>query len=143
MMVAGACSGRDESLCGRLRLKQIDGRRLVAEAGAYGDTLAADGATTAQHGCAGLGLHARTKTVRLDAFAAIGLKCALGHENALLFPLTNLRLDGKFQVYRRLRPESSLLCLAVQKRLRQPASHYLFQTDTMNDPMHWFFFAPP
>jgi hypothetical protein len=27
---------------------------------------------------------------------AIGLKCALGHENALLFPKENLRLDGKF-----------------------------------------------
>jgi hypothetical protein len=39
--------------------------------------------------------------------AAIGLKCALGHGNALLFPTENLSLDGKIQVYRRLRQESS------------------------------------
>jgi len=34
--------------------------------------------------------------MRLHAFAAIGLKCALGHKNALLLPEENLRLDGKF-----------------------------------------------
>jgi hypothetical protein len=39
--------------------------------------------------------------------AAIGLKCALGHGIALLFPVENLRLDGKTQVYRRLSQESS------------------------------------
>jgi len=35
------------------------------------------------------------------------LKCALGHRNALLFPLENLRLGGKYQVYLRLGQESS------------------------------------
>ena len=69
---------------------------LVAEAGADSHALAADGAAAAQHGCAALGLHPRAKTVSLHAFAAIGLKCALRHENALLFPGENLRLDGKF-----------------------------------------------
>jgi hypothetical protein len=70
--------------------------KLVAESSAHGHALAADGTTPAQHGCAALGLHTRAETVRLHAFAAIGLKCALGHGNALLFPLENLRLDGKF-----------------------------------------------
>jgi hypothetical protein len=68
------------------RLKQNRRQTLVAEACAYRHTLAADGTTAAQHGCAALGLHTRAETVRLHASAAIGLKCALGHENALLFP---------------------------------------------------------
>jgi len=34
----------------------------------------------------------------LHTVAAIGLKCALGHGSALLFPERNLSLDGKFQV---------------------------------------------
>jgi hypothetical protein len=38
------------------------------------------------------------------------LKCALGHGSALLFPEENLRLDGKFQVYRSLGQESSPNC---------------------------------
>jgi hypothetical protein len=58
---------------------------LVAEAGGYSDTFAADGTTAAQYGCAALGLHPRAESVRLHAFTAIGLKCALGHKNALLF----------------------------------------------------------
>jgi len=70
-------------------------RDLVAESRADGDALAAGRAAAAQHGCAALGLHTRTKAVSLDAAAAIRLKCALGHESALLFPLENLRLDGK------------------------------------------------
>jgi hypothetical protein len=32
--------------------------------------------------------------VRFHTVAAVGLKCALGHENALLFPLKNLRFDS-------------------------------------------------
>jgi hypothetical protein len=39
------------------------------------------------------------------------LKCALGHGNALLYPMENSRLDGKIQVYRRLAQESSVNCL--------------------------------
>ncbi len=58
---------------------------LVAIPGADGDALAADRTATAQYGCAALGLHPRTKTVRLNALAAVRLKCALWHENALLF----------------------------------------------------------
>ncbi len=53
---------------------------LVAEAGAYGDALTPDGAAPAQHGGTAFGLHAGTKTVCLDALAAIGLKRALGHK---------------------------------------------------------------
>jgi hypothetical protein len=71
-------------------------RESVAEAGADGHALAADGPAAAQHGCACLGLHSRTETVGFQAFTAIRLKCALRHENALLFPDENLRLDGKY-----------------------------------------------
>jgi len=71
---------------------------LVAEAGADGNALATDGAAAAEYGCAGLGLHAGTEAVCLDALAPIGLKCALGHGDALLFPCGNLRLNGKIQV---------------------------------------------
>jgi hypothetical protein len=77
------------------RLKQNGGKGLVAEAGAYGNALAADGTATAENGCAALGLHARAKAVCFHTVAAIGLKCALGHGNALLFASKNLRLDGK------------------------------------------------
>jgi hypothetical protein len=69
-------------------------RRLVAEASADGHALAADGAAAAQHGGSSLGLHARAETVNFHAFAAIGLKCALGHEDTLLFLEEILRLDG-------------------------------------------------
>jgi hypothetical protein len=71
-------------------------RGLVAEACADGHALAADCTAAAENGCAGLGLHARAEAVSFHAIAAIRLKCALGHENALLFPKENLRLDGKF-----------------------------------------------
>jgi len=77
------------------RPKQNGGKRLVAESRADGNALAADRTAAAQHGSAALGFHTRTKAVSLDAAAAIRLKCALGHKSALLFPLENLRLDGK------------------------------------------------
>jgi hypothetical protein len=63
---------------------------LVAEASAYGNALAANSAAAAQHGSAGLGLHARAEAVCFHTVAAVGLKCALRHGNALLFPLENL-----------------------------------------------------
>jgi hypothetical protein len=81
---------------GAFRLKENGRRGLVAESRADGYTLAADGTAAAQHGSTGLGLHTRAETMSLHAFPAIGLKCALRHENALLFPSENLRLDGKF-----------------------------------------------
>ena len=64
-------------------------------AGADRDTLAANGATAAQNGSAAFGLHPRAEAMGLDAAMAIRLKCALGHENALLFPCENVSLDGK------------------------------------------------
>jgi len=76
-------------------LKQDGRRELVAESRADGNAFAADGAATVQDGSAGLGLHPRAEAVCLDAVAAVGLKCALGHGIALLFPRGNLRLDGK------------------------------------------------
>jgi hypothetical protein len=71
---------------GTKRLRTKTGwRELVAESGADSYALAADGTAAAQHGRTRLGLHASTKTVGFHALAAIGLKCALGHKNALLF----------------------------------------------------------
>jgi len=52
---------------------------LVAVSSAYGNTLASNGAAAAQHSCSRLGLHARPESVRFDAAAAVGLKCALWH----------------------------------------------------------------
>jgi hypothetical protein len=60
---------------------------LVAEAGAHCNALAANGTATAQYSSAGLGLHARAEPVCFHTVAAVGLKCALGHGIALLFPL--------------------------------------------------------
>jgi hypothetical protein len=57
---------------------------LVAEAGADCNTPAALGAAAAEYRGSALGLHAGSEAVSLDAFAAIRLKCALGHGNALL-----------------------------------------------------------
>ncbi len=57
---------------------------LVAETGAYGNALAAGRAAAAEHGGSALGLHAGSKAVGLHALAAVGLKCALRHGNALL-----------------------------------------------------------
>src|SRR5580698_6974420 len=63
---------------------------LVAETGADGNPLAAGRAATAEHGGSALGLHAGPKAVGLDALAAVGLKCALGHGNALLLLLVEI-----------------------------------------------------
>ena len=85
-----------------------NGRRdLVAVSGADRDTFAANGTAAAQHGCTRLRLHARAKAVSLGATLAVGLKCALGHRNALLILNENLSQCGKIQVYRRLSQESS------------------------------------
>jgi hypothetical protein len=92
---------------GKLRLIQNLQAGLVAETSADRHALAANGATAAEHGCASLGLHAGAEAMGFHAFASIRLKCALGHENALLFPDGNLCLDGKYLVYRRLGQESS------------------------------------
>jgi hypothetical protein len=74
--------------------KLIGGEGLVAVAGAYSNALTADGPAAAQYSSAGCGLHARPKPVCFHTVAAVGLKCALGHGNALLFPLKNLRFDS-------------------------------------------------
>jgi hypothetical protein len=75
-------------------LAEWKGSGLVAEASTDGNALAANGTATAQYCCAGLGLHARPKSVRLHTVAAVGLKCALGHENALLFPIEDVAFDS-------------------------------------------------
>jgi hypothetical protein len=70
--------------------------KLVAEAGANGNALAASGTTAAENGGAALGLHARTEAVLLYAAVAVRLKCALRHGNALLSANEKSRRDGKY-----------------------------------------------
>jgi len=60
-------------------------KKLVAEASADSDALAALGATSAEDGLAAFGLHACPKAVGRDSLAAVWLKCALRHWSALLF----------------------------------------------------------
>ena len=57
---------------------------LIAEARADRDALAPLGPTARQHRPAALGLHARTKSVRLRAVTTVGLECALGHSKTAL-----------------------------------------------------------
>ena len=72
--------------------------------GTDGDALASGGAAAAEHGSAGIGLHARPEAVRFRAVAAVGLKCSFGHSDPLLFPKENLQFScnveyiaGEFQ----------------------------------------------
>ena len=80
------------------------GRKSVAMRGTDGDALASGGAPAAEHGGAGIGLHARPEAVRFRAVAAVGLKCSFGHSDPLLFPKENLQFSctieyiaGEFQ----------------------------------------------
>jgi hypothetical protein len=59
-------------------------KELVAETGADGDLVTALGATTAEDGGTGLGLHAGQETVGLRAVAAVGLESTLRHGTKLL-----------------------------------------------------------
>jgi hypothetical protein len=61
--------------------------------GTDGDALASGGAPAAEHGGAGIGLHARPEAVRFRAVAAVGLKCSFGHRDPLLFPKENLQFS--------------------------------------------------
>jgi hypothetical protein len=55
-------------------------KKLLAEAGLYGDALPSFGAAAGKHLLAPLGLHARAKTMLLNSLAPVGLECTLGHE---------------------------------------------------------------
>ena len=57
---------------------------LVAITRRYGDALASLGTTARQHRPTALGLHARTKSVRLRAVTTVGLECALRHAKTAL-----------------------------------------------------------
>jgi hypothetical protein len=70
-------------------------RSLVAETSADGNAFTANGTAAAEHGSACFGFHARPKSVNFYTAVAVGLKCALGHGNALLFALKNLRFDSE------------------------------------------------
>jgi hypothetical protein len=70
-------------------------RSLVAEASTNGDALTADGTAAAEYGSACFGLHARPESVNFYTAVAVRLKCALGHGNALLLALKNLRFDSE------------------------------------------------
>jgi threonine synthase len=55
-------------------------KKLLAEAGFYGDPLPSFSAAAGKHLLAALGLHARAKTMLLASLAPVGLECTLGHE---------------------------------------------------------------
>ena len=83
--------------CGRARRKQS--KQLLAETRLYGDALASLGATAGNNRPPALGLHTRTKPVRLGPATTVGLECALGHSRTAL--LTGKKLDkDKPKVYR-------------------------------------------
>jgi hypothetical protein len=65
-------------------LRKAQSNCLVAESGAYRDALTSLGATARQHRPAALGLHTRTKSVRLGPATTVGLKCALWHSKTAL-----------------------------------------------------------
>jgi hypothetical protein len=70
--------------------------QLVAEAGTDCDASASLRTAAAEHGGSALGLHAGPKAVRLNPLAAVGLKCALGHGNALLVRLRSFEWYVEF-----------------------------------------------
>ena len=80
------------------------GKVLIAVAGTDGNAFAALGAATGKYGCSGLGLHSGQKPVCLRPMAAVRLKCALGHDAALLISLENLCLKASFK-YNGFRPK--------------------------------------
>ena len=75
---------RSKKTCAMYGIRHCE-KRLVAVAGAYSNALAALGAAARKHRCPCLGLHPRQKAVGLRSVAPIGLKCALGHNTALLY----------------------------------------------------------
>jgi hypothetical protein len=102
---------------------------LIAVAGTDGNAFAALGAATGKYGCSGFGLHSGQKAVGLRPMAAVRLKCALGHDAALLISLENLCLKASFkyngykpkgQVNGRFRPRECWLSLRmVQLRKKE------------------------
>jgi hypothetical protein len=66
------------------------GPALIAVAGAYRNALAPFGASAGKNRGSRFRFHTRKKTVRLRAMAAVRLKCALGHDAALLISLKNI-----------------------------------------------------
>src|ERR1700681_2022848 len=74
------------------------GVTLLTEAGLHRHPLAALGAPARNHRAAGLGLHPRTKSVRLRAVTTVGLECALGHgKSLLLMNSVSLKANEKYK----------------------------------------------
>jgi hypothetical protein len=78
-------------------LESRTGRESVAMRGTDGDALASGGAAAAEHGSAGIGLHARPEAVRFRAVAAVGLKCSFGHSDPLLLGKENLSFSSNIE----------------------------------------------
>ena len=90
-------------------------RSLVAEACADGNALTADGTAAAEHGSTCFGLHARPESVYFYTAVAVRLKCALGHGNALLFALKNLRFDSEVK-YSKIWPRNPAHSASKRRR---------------------------
>lgn len=65
--------------------------------GTDGDALASGGAAAAEHGGAGVGLHARPEAVGFSTVAAVGLKCSFGHRDPLLLVKENLSFSSNIE----------------------------------------------
>jgi hypothetical protein len=96
MRLCAAVSG-SISRFGGAALESRTGRESVAMRGTDGDALASGGAPAAEHGCAGIGLHARPEAVRFRAVAAVGLKCSFGHRDPLLLGKENLSFSSNIE----------------------------------------------
>jgi len=86
----------------QVRAAQLSNQGLAGESiamrGADGNTLAAGGAAAAEHGGAGIGLHARPEAVSFRTVAAVGLKGTFGHGNPLLFSIENLLVSNSLSI---------------------------------------------
>ena len=70
---------------------------LVAVASTYRNALAALGPAAGKYCRSGFGLHSGQKTVGLRPMAAVRLKCALGHDAALLISVEKFCLEASFK----------------------------------------------
>ena len=77
--VGGSSYGNYRGLEMRHCAQKSEFEQLLAEARFYGDALASLGAAAGNHRASALGLHARTKPVRLGTATTVGLECALRH----------------------------------------------------------------
>ena len=121
------------------------------------DTLAASGAAAAQYRGSALGFHAGAEAMRLHSAMAVGLECALGHRDALLFPsrfssrnfALSASINSTGSCVRNPAPSQALSCdprcyeivpsrpaLKMKKNVRQPEANAAVQTQKIGIHLH-------